>query len=104
MRGDVASEGRRIADTVSGLPDIEGLSSGSLGTVCTPVPGGRIEGVALRDDSVQVGVVVRLGRPLPEIAADVHDAVLAMVPGRRVHVSIEDVAPDPAGTVTPPVR
>ncbi|RNL85882.1 hypothetical protein EFW17_07170 [Halostreptopolyspora alba] len=75
------------------------LSSGPFGALCTPVPGGRIEGVSLRDGRILVGVVARLGRPLPEVAADVHNAVREVVSDRRVHVSIEDVTPAPTGSL-----
>lgn len=100
MTGEAAL-GTEIATKVRDFPEVTDLSSGSFGTVSTPVPGGRIEGVALRDDSVQIGVVVRFGRPLPEIAADIRDAVRPLAPGRTVHVSIEDVVaglPEGGGT------
>lgn len=99
MISDVASVGWRVATAVSGLSDIDRLSSGAFGALCTPVPGGRIEGVALRDGRVRVGVVARLGRPLPEVAAEVHNAVHEVVPDRGVHVSIEDVTPAPTGSL-----
>ncbi|WP_082127034.1 hypothetical protein [Allosalinactinospora lopnorensis] len=106
MAGDVADRekaGREIAAKVRGLPDVAGLSSGPFGTLSMPVPGGRVEGVVLRDGSVRVGVVARFGRPLPEIAGDVRDAVLEVVPDHRVHVSIEDLVPDPTGMEARPM-
>jgi hypothetical protein len=47
--------------------------------------------VAVRDDSVEVGVVVRFGRPLPEIAAELRRGLTPVAGGRTVHVSVEDV-------------
>ncbi|GAB3210568.1 hypothetical protein GCM10027294_29500 [Marinactinospora endophytica] len=88
---------RRIADRLRGLPDVAALSAGRFGTVTTPVVGGRIEGVALRPDSVEVGVVVRYGRPLPQLAADLRAEIAPLARGRRIDVSIEDVVPPPAG-------
>nr|WP_285758832.1 hypothetical protein [Nocardiopsis ansamitocini] len=81
----------RIALRVRALPDVVELSSGSFGTLATPLPGGTVDGVAVRDDIVEVGVVVRYGRPLPEVAADVQAAVVPLAEGRAVHVSVEDV-------------
>ncbi|MFD6952562.1 hypothetical protein ACFWGT_20975 [Nocardiopsis sp. NPDC060348] len=86
--GEVA---RRLVREAEGLPDVVGLSSGGFGTLTTPVPGGRVRGVAVRADSVEVGVVVRFGRPLPEIAAEARRALAPLAGGRTVHISVEDV-------------
>ncbi|GAA3421033.1 hypothetical protein GCM10018952_66360 [Streptosporangium vulgare] len=45
-------------------------------------------GVALREDEVEVSIVVRMGRPLPEIADGVRAAVAPMVGDRPVNVHI----------------
>ncbi|WP_150244562.1 hypothetical protein [Nocardiopsis quinghaiensis] len=86
--GEVA---RRLVREAEGLPDVVGLSSGGFGTLTTPVPGGRVRGVAVRADSVEVGLVVRFGRPLPEVAAEVRRALVPFAGGRTVHISVEDV-------------
>ena len=86
--GEVA---RRVAEAVTGFPDVVELSSGGFGTLATPVQGGFVRGVAVRAESVEVGVVVRFGRPLPEIAAEVREGLAALVGGRAVHISVEDV-------------
>ncbi|GAA3753203.1 putative alkaline shock family protein YloU [Spinactinospora alkalitolerans] len=96
-----AEAGERIAARVRACADVLDLSAGAFNTVATPVPGGRIDGVALRTDTVEIGVVVRYGRPLPEIATEIRAAVAPMVPDRAVHVSIEDVS---VGLPGPPTR
>jgi|GEM_PF-4441696 len=78
----------RIADAVLRCPDVADLSGGPFGTVATYLPGERFPGVALREDEVEVSVVVRLGRPIPEIANAVRAAVAPMVGNRRVNVHI----------------
>lgn len=80
-----------VAEAAGRFPDVVAMSSGSFGTLSTPVPGGRIRGVAVRDDHVEVGVVVRYGRPLPEIAAEIRRGLAPLSGGRAVHVSVEDV-------------
>ncbi|WP_017589167.1 Asp23/Gls24 family envelope stress response protein [Nocardiopsis ganjiahuensis] len=80
-----------IAESTTRFPDVVKLSSGSFGTLSTAVPGGRVKGVAVRDDYVEVGVVVRYGRPLPEIAAEIRRGLASEADGRVVHVSVEDV-------------
>ncbi|CAM4060351.1 hypothetical protein [Nocardiopsis rhodophaea] len=87
---------REIADRVRGLPEVVDLSAGAFRTTATFAPGDRIEGVSVREDAVAIGVVLRCGRPIPEVAAEIRALVAPMVPGRRVDVSVEDVAADVA--------
>lgn len=82
---------RRLALRAEGLPDVVELSSGSYGTLATPVPGGVVPGVAVRAGEVEVGVVVVFGRPLREIAEDLASELEPLAGGRVVHISVEDV-------------
>lgn len=88
---EAAGTARRVADAITAFPDVVALSSGAFGTIATPVAGGRVSGVAVRGDGVEIGVVVRYGRPIPEIAAEIRDGVAPLVSGRGIHVSVEDV-------------
>ncbi|MFE1167179.1 hypothetical protein [Nocardiopsis sp. NPDC058789] len=87
-RGAIA---RALAEGALRFSDVVELSSGSFGTLSTAVPGGRVRGVAVRDDHVEVGVVLRYGRPLPEVAAEIRRGLAPLSGGRAVHVSVEDV-------------
>ncbi|MBR8741133.1 hypothetical protein [Nocardiopsis sp. MG754419] len=80
-----------IAAAAVRFPDVVELSSGSFGTLSTPALGGRVRGVAVRGDHVEIGVVVRYGRPLPEIATEIRRGLTPLAGGRVVHVSVEDV-------------
>lgn len=73
------------------FPDVVELSVGSFGTLTTPVPGGHVRGVAVRGDSVEVGVVLRYGRPLPEVVAELRRVLTPRAGGRVVHIFVEDV-------------
>ncbi|GAA3114687.1 hypothetical protein [Streptosporangium carneum] len=77
-----------IAEVVRRCPDVADLSGGPFGTVATYLPGERVSGVALREDEVEVSVVVQPGRPLPEIADEVRAAVAPLVGDRPVNVHI----------------
>ncbi|WP_326644013.1 hypothetical protein [Streptosporangium sp. NBC_01755] len=77
-----------IADAVRRCPDVVDLSGGPFGTVATYLPGERISGVALHEDGIEVSVVVKLGRPLPEIADEIRAAVVPMADDRPVNVHI----------------
>lgn len=80
-----------IAEAAVRFPDVVSLSSGAFGLLNTPMRGGRVQGVTVRDDHIEVGVVVRYGRPLPEVAAELRRGLTPLAGGRTVHVSVEDV-------------
>ncbi|GAA3005341.1 hypothetical protein [Streptosporangium longisporum] len=86
-----AALARGMADAVRRCPDVVDLSGGPFGTVATYMPGEMMPGVALREDEVEVSIVVRLGRPLPEIAEEVRAAVASMAGDRPVNVHIGGV-------------
>ncbi|MEV7012737.1 hypothetical protein [Streptosporangium sp. NPDC051022] len=77
-----------IAEAVRNCPDVADLSGGPFGTVATYLPGERVSGVALRENEVEVSVVVQPGRPLPEIADEVRAALAPLVGDRPVNVHI----------------
>ncbi|ASU86444.1 hypothetical protein CDO52_25960 [Nocardiopsis gilva YIM 90087] len=87
---------REIANRVRGLSEVVDLSAGAFRTTATFTPGDRIEGVSVRENAVAIGVVLRCGRPIPEVAEEIRALVAPMAPGRRVDVSVEDVAADVA--------
>ncbi|TQS28169.1 propionyl-CoA synthetase [Microbispora sp. KK1-11] len=92
-----AVSARRIADRVLSCPDVAALSRGPFGVVATHLPGGLVPGVAIRDDAIEVEIVARYGRPLPEVAELVRDAIGDLAAGRRVDVTIADVVTDDGG-------
>ena len=66
------------------------LHSGSFGEVATYLPGRRVEGVRIRDDHVEVHLVLVWGFPVLETAERVR-AVVSPIAGRRVDVAVQDV-------------
>lgn len=83
-----------VARAVRACPVVVDLADGALATF---LPGRRVAGVRLDDDGrCEVSVVLRLdGRPLPELAGQVRDAVRAVVGDREIDVLVADVqAPD----------
>ena len=66
------------------------LHSGSFGEVATYLPGRRVEGVRIRDDHVEVHLVLVWGFPVLETAERVR-AVVSPIAGRRVDVVVQDV-------------
>ncbi len=81
----------QIAAAVTGCPDIAGLTQTPGMPVATYLPGRTVSGVAVRAGEIEICVVARLGRPLPQIAEQVRQAVAPLVPGRVVDVVIADI-------------
>lgn len=79
-----------VAQSVLAVPGVAALHGGMFGEVGTYLPGRRVLGVRLRDDSTDVHVSVLLGYPVRQIADQVRRAVGQVVPG-PVHVVVEDV-------------
>ncbi|MFI0479275.1 hypothetical protein [Actinomadura sp. 9N215] len=84
----------QVAEAAMACPDVRTLSSGPHGRVATYRAGLPLAGVAVRDGEVEVGVVVRYGRPLPEIAEDVRRLVRPLAGRRTVDVLIADLTDD----------
>jgi uncharacterized alkaline shock family protein YloU len=87
----VAGLADRIAAAVTGCPDVAGLAVIPGRPVATYLPGRTVSGVAVRPAEVEISVVARYGPPLPEVAAQVRQAVEPLVPGRTVDVVIADI-------------
>ncbi|GLW98683.1 hypothetical protein [Microtetraspora sp. NBRC 16547] len=84
-------DARRIAERVTSCPDVAGLSAGPFGAIATYLPGESVPGISLRGEEIEVHVIVRYGRPMPEIAAEIRDAIGDLARGRRVDITIDDV-------------
>jgi hypothetical protein len=88
---EVAELADRIATTVTGCPDVAGLTQTPGIPVATYLPGRTVAGVAVRPAEVEICVVARYGPPLAEVAAQVRQAVEPLVSGRVVDVVIGDI-------------
>ena len=64
-----------VAAAALGSPLIAGLTGGRFGEVATYLPGRRLQGVREVDGMIEVHVVAKWGRPLPEVAEVVRAAV-----------------------------
>lgn len=87
--GDVPD---RVAEAAMTCPDVLDLTAGPRGRIATYRAGLPLAGVAVRDGEIEVGVVVRHGRPCPEIAEHVRRLVRPLAGERPVHVLIADLA------------
>ncbi len=92
----VAELADRIAAAVTGCPDVAGLTQIPGSPVATHLRGRTVSGVAVRPAAVEICVVARYGPPLPQVAAQIRQAVAPLVPGRVVDVVIADITSPPA--------
>lgn len=83
-----------VAAATLAVPGVNGLHAGVLGEVATYLPGRRVNGVRLREDSCEVHIVLDWGSPVVETADEVRKAVEALVEG-PVDVTVEDVVGPP---------
>lgn len=81
----------RIAAAVAACPDVARLYDGAVGEIATYGRGRRVGGVRMMYDTsprIEVHIVVRYGRPLPDIA----EAVRAEVEQQRGSGALADAA------------
>jgi hypothetical protein len=93
----------RVATAVRSVPDVVDLHAGALGETVTLLPGGRVPGVKVRDDGVEVHLAVAHGSDLRATADAVRTAVRGVL-DRPVTVVVEDVVtpePEPAPVPVP---
>jgi len=96
----------RIAAAVTKCPSVAELAQMPGRPVATYLPGRTVSGVAVRPGEVEVSVVARFGVPLPQVAAQIRQAVALLVPNQVVDVVIADITapearPDPAAAAVP---
>lgn len=95
-----------VAALVTSCLAVTGLSGGPFGAAATYLPGRKVSGVQISQDTLEVHVVGRYGVPVAELAHQVRRALSGRVRGRRVDIVVEDLADLPGPIVlsgsTPP--
>lgn len=83
-----------IARTAREHPCVVRLDGGPFGVIATPLPGRTVVGVRAvgSGEPVEVGVVVRPDRPLPELVTEIRDSVRALLGAVPVDITVADVA------------
>ncbi|MFC4000949.1 hypothetical protein ACFS2C_08690 [Prauserella oleivorans] len=89
-----------IADEIRGHPAVVRLDAGRHGTLVTPLKGRRVVGVRVLGpgEPVDIGVVLRMPGPFPEVAADLRVRVRRVAGDVPVNITVTDaVDPAPVG-------
>lgn len=88
---DAAAIADAVAAAVEATPGVVRLHPGRGSEVATYLPGRRVRGVRVLDDTVEVHVVLEWAADLTAVAARVHRAAAAAAGDYPVHVVIADV-------------
>lgn len=82
-----------IERAVLAHPAVVGLDSGPHGVIASYLPGRRVLGVRASGvgEPVELSVVLRLGRPVPEVVAELRDLVRQQAGDVRVDVTVSDL-------------
>ncbi|PID54173.1 MAG: hypothetical protein CSA58_05640 [Micrococcales bacterium] len=86
-----------MAEAVRAVPGVADLSGGVMGEVGTYLPGRRVAGVRLRENSTDIHVTVEYGRDVRRVAHMIRHIVGQLTGTSTVNVTIADLrAPDEA--------
>lgn len=80
-----------VVEAVTAVPGVTGLYGGVFGEIATYLPGRRVNGVVLTDDSAEVHIVVDVNHDLREVASAVCQAVRDLT-GVPTIVTVEDIS------------
>lgn len=89
----------QIAAATLAVPGVVALHSGTYGQVATYLPGRKVDGIRIGEQTAEVHVVLDYAAPLRE-TADLIRAAVEPLTGTPVDVTIEDLGPD--DTAAPP--
>lgn len=92
-RPDADELAERVAAAVAAHPAVAGLHGGIYGSVATYLPGGKLVGVRIGggDEPVEVAVVLRGERPIPESVRSLRQEVSRICGGAAVDITVADI-------------
>jgi hypothetical protein len=90
---DPVALAERVAAAVSAHPAVAGLHGGLHGTVTTYLPGRKLVGVRIGegDEPVEVAVVLRPDRPIPDVVRALRREVSGLCGGAAVDITVADI-------------
>jgi hypothetical protein len=83
----------RVAAAVAAHPAVAGLHGGIYGSATTYLPGRKLIGVRIGegDEPVEVAVVLRTERPIPESVRSLRSEVSRLCGGAVVDITVADI-------------
>jgi hypothetical protein len=91
---DPGALAERVAAAVVAHPAVAALHGGIYGSVATYLPGRKLVGVRIGegDEPVEVAVVLRADRPIPETVRSLRREVSRLCGGAAVDITVADIA------------
>ncbi|MGW5641816.1 hypothetical protein ACWEV3_05885 [Saccharopolyspora sp. NPDC003752] len=84
-----------LADRVLAHPSVVRLHGGQFGEIASYLPGRKVVGVRLPESgAAEIGVVLRLDRPLPEVLGEIRGALAEALGDVPVDITVADVITD----------
>ena len=80
-----------VASAVRACPGVADLAGGRFGDATSYLPGRRLIGVAVRDDSVRISVRARWGVSADDLLNQITLAVTPIASNRRIEVVIAEI-------------
>ena len=81
-----------VVATVAACPSVAHLAQGGPGEqVATFLPGRRVGGVRVTDETLEVHIATRWDVPIPMAAAEVRSALAGLSGGRSITIAVDDV-------------
>ncbi|NMH96428.1 hypothetical protein HF526_03700 [Pseudonocardia sp. K10HN5] len=86
----------RVAAVAAAHPAVARLDAGEFGALATYLPGRRLVGVRIGEagEPVELGVVLHLDRPIPEVAQVLRRQVAPLCGAVPVNITVTDVVTD----------
>jgi hypothetical protein len=83
----------KVAAAVAAHPAVAGMHGGIYGSVTTYLPGRKLVGVRIGDgdEPVEVAVVLRPDRPIPEVVCALRSEVSRLCGGAAVDITVADI-------------
>jgi hypothetical protein len=90
---DPVALAERVAAAVTAHPAVAGLHGGLYGAVATYLPGRKLVGVRIGegDEPVEVAVVLRADRPIPDVVRALRREVSGLCGGAAVDITVADI-------------
>jgi hypothetical protein len=90
---DPAALAERVACAVTAHPAVARLHGGRFGAIATYLPGRRLIGVRIGagDEPVELGLVLHLDRPIPEVVPVIRREVSRLCGGATVDITVADL-------------
>ena len=92
-----------VANTVRACAGVSDLFDGAFGDSTSYLPGRRVTGVSVNQDTVRVSVRAKWGVPASDLLGQITSALKPSLANRRIEIVVADIDDPPSFAAQPPV-